>query len=267
MEDNNAVQPSTYISHNISNLATDTEAHYDPETVMIIGTNKLLSKILCELDDFFTKGSKVILANTFIDKEYEELASNFKNIVVEFNVTDIEAKESIETLFASDVDYVILLSDDACEDDASDAKTLLKLINIRDIAQKKGQEFTITSELKLVQNQKLAKMTNVNDLVIGSDVINLIVSQISEDRDLSKVFTELLDAEGAEIHIRPIQHYLKTNIEMDFYSVTEILKQKDEIAIGYKVMNGDAFEIITNPNKSDKIIFKEEDSIITLANE
>ncbi len=265
MSDNGAEKVQKYNPTDVSSLVSNMQLPSKKESVLIIGANRLTSNILCELDDFFVKGSKVILANSTIDKQYKNLSKSLNNIKLEFCELDIDDSATLTSLLENSFDYLLILSDDLCDEETSDAKTLVKLVNIRHFAQSNNKSFSVTSELKIVQNQKLARIAQVNDLVIGSDVINLLLTQISENRFLSKVFKELLTAEGSEIYIKPAENYVILNKEMTFYELTEILKKENEIAIGYKKKTNNDFEVITNPRKSDKIIFKEGDSIITLS--
>ncbi len=235
----------------------------EPENILILGINDKLYKILKELNNYFTKGSKITIAH---DDEYDlsELKS-LKNIEVIFNKCDTNERAQLNELTKGDLHHVLLLSKDDDDSETSDAMTLLKLIHLRDIAQKENKTFNITSEMKNSVNQKLARVANVNDLVIGSDIVNLIVTQISQSRDLSIVFADLLNVEGSEIYIRSAQNYVILNKPVDFYTITEIAIQRGEIAIGYKKQLGHTFEIVTSPDKAEKITFTKDDYIIVLA--
>jgi hypothetical protein len=80
----------------------------------------------------------------------------------------------------------------------------------------------------------------------------------------------LFEADGSEIYLKPVSRYVKTGIEMDFYTVLESAARIDETAIGYRISSrkdesDNHFGVKLNPNKSDKIKFSEEDFIIVLA--
>ncbi len=237
------------------------------ECILILGINDMLEKILCELDSYFISGSKIIIASDTIDEYYKKLNNELKNIDIEIVECDITRRFSLNELMKKNIDHVLLLSSDECDTETSDAMTLLKLIHLRDIAQEGGKTFNITSEMKSTVNQKLANVARVNDLVVGSNIVNLILSQIAENRDLAKVFRELLHVDGSEIYLRKASNYIKTGIEIDFFTITEIVKEKNEIAIGYKRQIGDTFEIITSPRKADKIVFGDEDYIVVLSSD
>ncbi len=237
------------------------------DSVLIIGSGKLMELVVLVLDTFYNYGSSVYLANSDREYDYDKLKSKLENINLETYICDTSRRENLEELLNLEPKNILLLSDDGLDDETSDAMTLMKLIHLRDIAKKNDMNFSITSELKRVENQKLAQMTQANDLVVGSNIINLLLTQISENRQLAKVFEELLKSDGAEIHIKNATDYVRTGVEMDFYEVSEVMKNYNSVAIGYKIEDGDHFEIVTNPKKSDKIIFSEMDSIILLAND
>ncbi len=238
-----------------------------PETILVLGINEMLHQILAELDNYFISGSKVIVASGDIDDEISGMNQNLSNINVEFINCDITDRATLDRLTAEDLGHVLLLSEDDCDTETSDAITLLKLIHLRDIAQKQGKVFNITSQMKNAANQRLARVARANDLVIGSNIINLILAQISENRYLADVFRELLTTDGSEIYIRKASHYVALNQPMDFYAVTAAVRLQNEIAVGYKKQLDDTFEIILNPKKSDSITFGEQDYIVVLASD
>ncbi len=236
-----------------------------PENILILGTNTKLKKILNELDSYFDKGSKVVIAD--LEEPQEEYSDGFSNMQMSFKACDTTDRVVLDELLSDNFNHVLLLSDDSLDTETADAVILLKLIHLRDISHKTGRLFNITSEMKNTTNQKLAKVAEVNDLIIGSNIVNLILTQISENRDLSTVFKELLHPYGSEIYMRRAANYVKMNTEVDFFTISEIASRHNEIAIGYKLQKGQNFEIVNCPRKSSKVTFGEEDYIIVLASD
>ncbi len=236
----------------------------DTLNLLVIGANAKVKQIILELDEFLGENSVVTVANESIDESIKCVEKELKNITLRCVLCDVNDRANLEKLARDSIGHVLLLSDD-CDNETSDAMTLLRLVHLRDISKIENRTFSITSEMKDVANQKLAKVAEANDLVVGSNIINLMLTQIAENRSLSEVFQELLRAEGSEIYIRDAAHFVQLETELDFYQVTTILKDRGEIAIGYKKQNGKEFEIITNPKKSEKIKFSEGDGIISLS--
>lgn len=65
--------------------------------------------------------------------------------------------------------------------------------------------------------------------------------------------------------MKPVSNYVKTGERVDFYTVTESAARKGEIAVGYKKILDGQFSIVTNPLKTDEVIFNEEDNLIVIA--
>ncbi len=265
VEDDGMAKVTPYTPTDISMFMSSTVSEETEKNIIIIGTNELLENTILVLDTFLKKGSTIVISNDEPLGEYKELAEHLKNIKLSHIQADTSTRETLEYLLEEECDHVLLLSDKHFDQEKADAITLLQLIHLRDIARKQNKSFSITSELQAVENQKLAQITKVNDLVVGSNIINLVMTQISENRDLATVFNILLQAEGSEIYIRDAASYVNLGVKMNFYEVTEVLRQRNEIAVGYKIQNGDTFDIITNPNKAEEIIFTEKDAIICLA--
>ncbi len=265
VEDNNMAKVTEHTVKDVCDLMNVTDSTQTPENILVIGINDMLERIISVVKDFFPKNSKIIIAAEDISTR-PQIPSN-QNITIEYVECDTSIRSNIKKLLQNEIEHVLVLSDDDIDEEISDSKTLLKLIHLRDLAEKEKLKFNITSELKKVENQKLTRVAKVNDLVIGSNIINLILTQVSENRKLACVFTELLQAEGSEIHIRPASNYIKLGVEVDFYEVTKLLQEKNEIAIGYKKQSDDYFDIVTNPLKSEKIIFEKGDAIIVLSEE
>ena len=267
VEDNGTEKPLSVIPKSKKELevAKVGKVEESPEHILVLGTNTMLPAIMSELDHYVAKGSSVIIADDKVAPEYVNLKDTLENIVVEIKECDTNDRKNLDLLTSSKINHVLLLSELEYDSEISDAMTLLKLIHLRDIAQKTNAKYSITSEMQNVTNQKLAKVAKVNDLVVGTNIINLILTQISENRGLSAVFTDLLDEDGSEIYMKKASLYVKKDTPVDFYTITEIASRRNEIAIGYKKYEDSTFQVIINPAKSDEITFTEKDYLILLA--
>jgi transcription termination factor NusB len=87
-----------------------------------------------------------------------------------------------EELIEDSTEDILLLSDLQNDMESADAKTLLLLMQLRDIERKSKRVFNITSQMCSVSYQKLAKVANVDDFVVGSKITNLMLTQVSENR-------------------------------------------------------------------------------------
>ena len=117
----------------------------------------------------------------------------------------------------------------------ADAKTLICLLHLRDIADKAGKNLNIVSEMLDNKNRTLAEVTKADDYIVSDRIISLMLSQLSEKKELKKVFDILFEAEGSEIYLKPVTDYVKTGDSMNFYTILESASIKNQVAIGYRI--------------------------------
>jgi ion channel POLLUX/CASTOR len=262
-EDDNTSKPQLQIPGiDLSIEASFKNAEIENNHLLVLGYNQYLPDILAELDKYADKGTTITIGGLEIPAIAD---ANYKNIQVDKIECDIYDRANMESLLQAETENILLLSDLDYSNDEADSKTLLLLIHLRDIAKKTNRKFNLTSEMRSVSNQKLAKVANVNDFVVGSAITNLMIAQISENRKLALLFEDLLDADGSELYMKRASRYVKTDVETDFYTITEIAKNRNEIAVGYKKMSPDGMLIVTNPKKSDRVSFGSEDYLIVIA--
>jgi ion channel POLLUX/CASTOR len=263
-EDDNTSKPQNHIPKTDRSVEVpNKKAEYEDNHLLVLGYNDYLPDILAELDHYADKGTMITITGEEIP---ETLAPDqYENITVVKNECDIYKRSTLETLVKDKIVNILLLSDLESSNEEADAKTLLLLIQLRDIEKKSKYEFNITSEMRSVSNQELAKVANVNDFVVGSTITNLIISQVSENRKLALLFEDLLDADGSELYMKKASRYVKTEVETDFYCLTEIGRKRNEIVIGYKKVTPNGIVVVTNPKKSERISFSKEDYLIVIA--
>ena len=246
-----------------------------PERTLILGWNQEASTIIRELDKYVPMSSELkIVADNLIEGLNEttvKLKEELKNHSLEFNYGNICDREILESLNVSSYDHIILLSySDTMEPQKADARTLVTLLHLRDMSVKSGKEFDIVSEMMDVKNKELANVTKVDDFIVSDQLISLILSQLSENRELKDVFTDILNAEGSEIYFKSINDYVNTEKEINFYTLIESAARKNEVAIGYKEQRYSSdstkdYGVVVNPIKSKKITFEKSDKLIVLA--
>lgn len=167
--------------------------------------------------------------------------------------------------------HVIVLNySDRLEPQAADARTLITLLHLRDICARVSTGFSIVSEMLDLRNRELADVTRADDFIVSDQLISFLFAQISENRHLGVVFAELLDPEGAEIYLKPAEDYITPGRAVDFYTILEAARRRNESAIGYRLRAlardaGRSYGVVLNPNKSEKVSFAVGDKIIVVA--
>jgi len=126
------------------------------------------------------------------------------------------------------------------------------------------------SEILDVADRDLATVAEPDDIVVSEQVLSYLLAQISENRDLSEVFDELLQAQGSEVYTRPVEHYVRRNGEIGFATLVEAAARRGETAFGYRVAaesrSADSgFGVHLNPRKSTRFRGEPGDRLIVLA--
>ena len=152
----------------------------------------------------------------------------------------------------------------------ADARTMVTLLHLRDIAAKGDHRFSVVSEMLDVRNRRLAEIAHPDDFIVSDQLVSLVLAQLAEVQELNAIFDELFDAEGMEIYIKPAEEYVKLGVPMTFATVIEAASRRHETAIGYRKRNGGAggkiqYAMILNPDKANELSFREGDRVIVVA--
>ena len=226
--------------------------------LLILGSNEKLPIILSEYDQYVAPDTQVVI----VDDDLEgRRFTGYENLRISICAQPVSQELLLEYLH-SGIHNVLLLNDDSLDAEHSDAQTLLRLILLRDIADKTVLRFSITTEMRITGNQKLATQARVDDFVIGANFVSLLMAQISECPQLRPLIADLLDEDGSELYMKPAGHYVALGQPVNSYILAESAAQKGEIYIGYRK---DRCDVVVNPNKTDILTFHEKDKIIVIA--
>ncbi len=256
----------------IRSLKSDTSK---PEKTLLMGWNWKALSIIRELDNYVPKGSAITIVATAdgIQEKLDELSAELKNQTLTFLEGDITDRKNLESLNLGSFSHIILLcySDDLAVQKA-DARTMITLLHLRDIAEKTDQDFSIVSEMLDIRNRNLAEVSQADDFIVSDKLISLMMAQVSENKALNSVFQDIFDTDGSEIYLKPLSEYVEIGKPVNFYTVLESARKKNETAIGFRLMAdarnaAQSYGIHLNPDKSEKIIFTANDRIVVLAND
>ncbi|TBN56433.1 potassium transporter TrkA [Glaciihabitans arcticus] len=237
------------------------------EQTLILGYNSGLHTMLRELAEYVAPGSKALVV---ADVEKPQFAE-FENLSVEFIRADATSRATLAAIPVVDFAHIIVLAyKDTMKAQRADAKTLITLLHLRDIADESDLDLNIVSEMIDDRNRELAEVTRADDFIVSDKLISLMLSQLSEDKSLAEVFATLFSSVGSEIYLRAADLYVVPGTEVDFYTVLEAARRRGETAIGYRLAadsrNGDAdYGVTVNPRKARRLSFLPGDKIIVLA--
>jgi Trk K+ transport system NAD-binding subunit len=249
--------------------SADGQVH-PPTRVLMLGWNARATVLLDELDAYSAPGSSVrIIADADDVDDAVAARESMTNLRISYEAGDITARKLLDSLDVPSFDAVMVLAEaDAEDEQQADARTLVTLLHLRDVAAKAGKRVPIVSEMLDDRNRELAQITKVDDVIVSERVISLMLAQISENRELAPVFADLLDADGSEIHLKPVDRYVTG--PASFATIVASARRLGETAIGYRTFANrevakQQFGVRINPPKSATFDAAAGDRVIVLA--
>lgn len=249
---------------------------------LVIRARPITNDVLIEQPNYFSPGSSVILAGEKQNlDEYlsPDVRKVFEDTNIDFVVREVEnlhTKKCIDELMQQYLpDYVLILSGVVTPDEmeAEDEETIKILLYLREFQRVTGHKFFVTSQLNSVKNQKLANVTGTDDFIISRHIAALLMTQISQTRELRQLFDVLLESEGYELYMEKASGFVPTGTPVDIYTAINAASKQQRILVGIRQMNGGKFlDPDVNPLKYEngelkKYIFTEQDYFIVLAEE
>jgi ion channel POLLUX/CASTOR len=246
-----------------------------PERALVLGWNWRAAAIINELDNYVAAGSYVHVVADYPEAQQVIAAqcANLNNQTLTFTVGDTTDRRLLDSLDIPSYSHVVTLSySDTMSVQQADARTLITLLHLRDIASRCGGNLSIVSEMLDLRNRNLAEVTHADDFIVSDRLISFVLAQISENRQLNHVFADIFDAAGSEIYLKPIGDYVEPGVAINFYTVLEAAARRNEIAFGYrrKMPGADGlstYTVVMNPNKAEEVVFAPGDSVIVFAEE
>jgi hypothetical protein len=244
-----------------------------PERTLLLGWNKRAPTIVTELDSYVPPGSQITVVADYLggEAELQERCPSLRNQTCVYQQGDTTDRPLLDALGIETYDHVILLcySDDLSVQQA-DARTILTLLHLRDIAERGSHTFSITSEMLDPRDRELAEVAQADDFIVSDRLVSLMLAQVSENKALNAVFADLFDPAGAEIYLKIVGDYVSVTAPSNFGTVVEAARRRDETAIGYRIaaMSGakaNQYGVVINPSKSAPVTFAEGDRVIVLA--
>jgi voltage-gated potassium channel Kch len=233
-----------------------------PSRAMLIGWNNRAELIARELNNYAQPGSRRTILTQYGEPDLPDLA-NLEVSVVRGRTSD---RALLDAHVDSGLDQLIVLcySDDLPAQQA-DARTLVTLLHVRDILGE-GPGPAVVSEMLDDRNRQLAEVAHVDDVIVSDELLSLMLSQLSEDPRLLPVFEDLLDADGAEIYLRPASWYVRAGQEASFATIVASASRRGETAFGYRFGSvPDVGGVVVNPDQSRLFPIDDGDRVVVLA--
>lgn len=247
-----------------------------PARTLILGWNHRGPVVAEELSRYVADGSELTIAadSPGLDQAVSQLDIDAARLNVSYVSCVSSDRSVLEQLDIPSYDHVMVLSyADDMSDQAADTRTLVTLLHLRQIADAAGKRVSVVSEMADIRNRELAEVTRADDFVVSNRLISLMLAQTSQNELLAAIFRELLDEEGSELFIRPLEDYVVIGRPVNFYTVVESAARRGEVALGYIqgeiAARGDGRRdgVFINPVKCDHVTFRQGDRIIVIAHD
>lgn len=242
------------------------------ERTLLLGWNDRARLVLREMDNYVLGGSHIDVVSAIdVAAQVHETAAQLQHLTVGYRHADTTARGVLDALAITSYDHILLMCyRGTMSDEDADTQTLITLLHLRNISQLSGKDLNIVSEVLDVRNRELAETTKADDFIVSDKLVSLLMSQVSENKHLMRVFDSLFEAAGSEIYLKPIADYVQPGQAISFYTVAESAFARGETAIGYRVIakqfdakNG--YGIVINPDKRALVTFSPSDRVIVLA--
>ena len=237
--------------------------------VLMLGWNERAATVVRELDEYAQTGSTLEILTEFGTPDVPDL-TNLTATVTRGRTSD---RATLDRFDVKEYDQIIVLCySDELPVQRADARTLVTLLHLREIVgdRTKGERPSVVSEMLDDRNRALAQVAHVDDVIVSDEILSLILSQLSENDRLEAVFQDLLDADGAEIYLRPVRDYVLEGEPVTYATVVASAVRRGETALGYRVSaesdDADAnYGVYVNPAKSAMFSVEPADRVVVLA--
>jgi len=253
------------------------------ERELMIGWTFKSTAIIREFADYIIDGSEIqVLLKKPTETQIAEInALNEELETVEVRLIQKDCLSIEELLSVKPFEYdniIILAGSDSGEEyvDASrvDSENIVALLLLRRIfsqypAQSKNTK--LITEILDSQNDALVAKAGVQDIIISNRLVSMIMSQISESRDIEKVYDDIFQEDGSEIYLKPANLYFELlPVQATFADMMSMAQQRGEVCIGVKIKaletNKESNNGITLiPEKNTSYELHGDDSLVVLA--
>jgi voltage-gated potassium channel Kch len=244
------------------------------ERTLVLGASERLGLVLHELDAYVAPGSETLVVGEGRSiGELDGVVLELKQMTVDRRLGDVTDRTLLDDLGAADFDHILVLSEtDGRSQEMADARTMITLLHLRDILQRSDKKVPITSEILQIENRDLAAVAEADDFIVSNTLVSLLISQVSENKHLVRVFGDLFTAGGYEIYLKPSSEYVPYGIDLPFQAVVESALQRGEVAIGVRRAAtardaGASYGVVVNPAKSAMMNLLPGDKVIVLADD
>jgi voltage-gated potassium channel Kch len=263
-EDDSTITVAAQGAFDASVISEPSVVETPAERTLVLGFNDGLHAMLTELSKYVAEGSNV----TVVADVAPPVLQEFTEMPVTFRSADTTSRAVLESLALETFNHIIVLPyKETLEPQRADAKTLITLLHLREMGDRLGVDLAVVSEMMDDRNRELAEVTKADDFIVSAKLVSLMLSQISENQQLTAVFRTLFSSVGSEAYLRPADLYVTPGSTVSFYTVLEAARRRGETAIGYRIAANSrsselGYGVSVNPKKAESLTFAPGDKVI-----
>jgi Trk K+ transport system NAD-binding subunit len=245
-------------------------------SLLIIGYNKSLNKILHEFDTYnYEKDKLTIMVQSDAEKTdlEKQIKKNYQNQDINpgrFNKVSIvigngTEEEDLESLEINEYEVVCVFASNQINkrnEEDFDAETMVTIMNIHSLEEKLDFKINIVAEILSDKNVLIFENINIDDFLVSNFLVARILAQISENPKIQDVIEDLVSEEGSEIYMKNATDYFPVATEITCYSMLEEAIKKHHLFVGYKLYKQ---QPVFNPPLDSKVAFGPKDYIIVVS--
>ena len=222
------------------------------ERVLFCGWRRDIGDMISELDAYVAAGSElVVLAEVEVPQRLADLSARGvdpANLRLTHVVGNPILRRDLASVGVESFDSVLILAGERWErsGEDSDSRSLVSLLLVRAMQEQRGtHDSVLISEICDPRTKRLVSVARASDYVVSDELVSMALSHVAERRELRAVWDDLFDAEGVELYLRPIEHYVVPGESLSWAALAERARRHDETALGYR--EAGVVEAVLNP--------------------
>lgn len=254
-------------------IASSGSIKSEAEHLLVFGWSSMGNAVLEELAQFLSAGSSIhIVANPALVDTSKLNELKFGDIQTTFAASGNDVAQLTKFASARKFNEIIVLGyRDTISVQEADAQTMMTMLLLNKLFAEEGngvEPTRLVAEILDSRRAELARVAAVDDLVVSDNLAALMIAQISENPALSPVFTDLFDADGASVNVKPAEYYANLGSEVTFAELVAAARSRGESAVGYRIATiaktDQASGVRLNPNKDEVFTISALDGLVVI---
>ncbi len=244
------------------------------ERLLILGWNDHLYRVLTEFDAHVASGARITIAAHHDEASAtalleEHLPVPLRRAAVSYVKANYLKDDQLKALLDDTHDSVLVLADHSAPDADTESRLMMTLLLLRELRRTHppAAATRVVSEIASLSNRDLLVDSRTPDIVCGSQLVSMILSQVALQQMLQTVYDQLLGAQHEEFHLKPANLYVPPGAAATFRNIAAAACQRNEVAIGVLTKTGRRggdLRVELNPPRDRALDLGPDDSVIVV---